>query len=143
MSINELQDEIVEEFACYEDWMEKYERIIEIGKDVPMIDAQYKTEDYLIRGCQSQVWLHAADKDGKVQFTADSDAIITRGLVGLMISVLSGQTAKDIAEADIYFVDKIGLHSHLSPTRSNGLNAMLKQMKNYALALQIQQSANL
>lgn len=143
MSINELQDEIVEEFACYEDWMEKYERIIEIGKDVPMIDAQYKTEDYLIRGCQSQVWLHAADKDGKVQFTADSDAIITRGLVGLMISVLSGQTAKDIAEADIYFVDKIGLHSHLSPTRSNGLNAMLKQMKNYALALQMQQSANL
>src|SRR5690606_9320269 len=118
MSINELQDEIVEEFACYEDWMEKYERIIEIGKDVPMIDARYKTEDYLIRGCQSQVWLHAADKDGKVQFTADSDAIITRGLVGLMISVLSGQTAKDIAEADIYFVDKIGLHSHLSPTRS-------------------------
>lgn len=143
MSINELQDEIVEEFACYEDWMEKYERIIEIGKDVPMIDARYKTEDYLIRGCQSQVWLHAADKDGKVQFTADSDAIITRGLVGLMISVLSGQTAKDIAEADIYFVDKIGLHSHLSPTRSNGLNAMLKQMKNYALALQMQQSANL
>ena len=143
MSINELQDEIVEEFACYEDWMEKYERIIEIGKDVPMIDARYKTEDYLIRGCQSQVWLHAADKDGKVQFTADSDAIITRGLVGLMISVLSGQTAKEIAEADIYFVDKIGLHSHLSPTRSNGLNAMLKQMKNYALALQMQQSANL
>lgn len=143
MSINELQDEIVEEFACYEDWMEKYERIIEIGKDVPMIDARYKTEDYLIRGCQSQVWLHAADKDGKVQFTADSDAIITRGLVGLMISVLSGQTAKDIVEADIYFVDKIGLHSHLSPTRSNGLNAMLKQMKNYALALQMQQSANL
>lgn len=141
MSINELQDEIVEEFACYEDWMEKYERIIEIGKDVPMIDTQYKTEDYLIRGCQSQVWLHAADKDGKVQFTADSDAIITRGLVGLMISVLSGQTAKDIAGADIYFVDKIGLHSHLSPTRSNGLNAMLKQMKNYALALQMQQSA--
>lgn len=141
MSINELQDEIVEEFACYEDWMEKYERIIEIGKDVPMIDTQYKTDDYLIRGCQSQVWLHAADKDGKVQFTADSDAIITRGLVGLMISVLSGQTAKEIAEADIYFVDKIGLHSHLSPTRSNGLSAMLKQMKNYALALQMQQSA--
>lgn len=143
MSINELQDEIVEEFSCYEDWMEKYERIIEIGKDVPMIDAQYKTDDYLIRGCQSQVWLHAGEKDGKVQFTADSDAIITRGLIGLMISVLSGQAAKDIAGADIYFVDKIGLHSHLSPTRSNGLNAMLKQMKNYALALQMQQSADL
>ncbi|HET8572479.1 MAG TPA: SufE family protein [Edaphocola sp.] len=143
MSIKDLQDEIVEEFACYEDWMEKYERIIEIGKEIPVIDTSYKTDDYLIRGCQSQVWLHAEEKDGKVLFSADSDAIITRGLIGLMISVLSGQTAKDIAEADIYFVDKIGLHSHLSPTRSNGLNAMLKQMKTYAIALRVQQSANL
>jgi len=135
MTINEIQDEIIEEFSFYNDWMEKYEHIIQLGKELPLIDAQYKTEDHLIRGCQSRVWLQADYKDGKVKFTADSDAIITKGLVGLMIHVLSEQSPKDIAAADIYFIDKIGLKSHLSPTRSNGLLSMLKQMKLYAVAL--------
>jgi len=135
MTINEIQDQIIEDFSYYEDWMEKYEHIIQLGKELPLIDDVYKTEDNLIRGCQSRVWLHADYADGKVIFTADSDAIITKGLVGLMISVLSGQSPKDIAETDIYFIDKIGLKSHLSPTRSNGLLAMLKQMKMYAVAL--------
>ncbi len=136
MTINEIQDQIIEDFSFYNDWMEKYEHIIQLGKDLPLIDEQYKDEEHLIKGCQSQVWLHADYQDGKVLFSADSDAIITKGLVGLMINVLSGQTPKDIAAADIYFIDKIGLRSHLSPTRSNGLLAMLKQMKLYAIALQ-------
>lgn len=135
MSINEIQDQIIEDFAFYEDWMEKYEHIIQLGKELPLIAEEYKKEENLIKGCQSRVWLHADYKEGKVEFTADSDAIITKGLVGLMINVLSGQSPKDIAEADIYFIDKIGLKSHLSPTRSNGLLAMLKQMKLYAIAL--------
>ncbi len=134
MSINEIQDQIIEDFSYYDDWMEKYEHIIQLGKELPLIEEQYKKEENLIKGCQSRVWLHAGLEDGKVVFTADSDAIITKGLVGLMISVLSGQPAKEIAEADIYFIDKIGLKSHLSPTRSNGLLAMLKQMKLYAVA---------
>lgn len=136
MTINEIQDQIIEDFSFYEDWMEKYEHIIQLGKELPLIDEQYKKDENLIKGCQSRVWLHADYKNGKVIFTADSDAIITKGLVALMISVLSDQSPKDIAEADIYFIDKIGLKSHLSPTRSNGLLAMLKQMKLYALALQ-------
>lgn len=135
MTINEIQEQIIEDFSYYEDWMEKYEHIISLGKELPLIEEKYKTEENLIKGCQSRVWLHADYKDGIVYFTADSDAIITKGLVGLMISVLSGQSPKDIANADIYFIDKIGLKSHLSPTRSNGLLAMLKQMKMYALAL--------
>lgn len=135
MTINEIQDQIIEDFSFYDDWMEKYEHIIQLGKELPLIEEQYKTEEHLIRGCQSRVWLHADFRDGKVIFTADSDAIITKGLVGLMISVLSDQSPKDIAEADIYFIDRIGLKSHLSPTRSNGLLAMLKQMKMYAVAL--------
>lgn len=139
MSINEKQDEIIADFSCYDDWMEKYEHIIQLGKELPLIDEQYKQSEYLIKGCQSRVWLHAEHAGGKVVFTADSDAIITKGLVALMISVLSGHSPKEIAEADIYFIDKIGLRSHLSPTRSNGLLAMLKQMKLYALALTIQQ----
>jgi cysteine desulfuration protein SufE len=134
MTINEIQDQIIEDFSYYDDWMEKYEHIIQLGKELPLIDEQYKKDENLIRGCQSRVWLHAELKDGKVVFTADSDAIITKGLVGLMISVLSDQPAKDIATADIYFIDKIGLKSHLSPTRSNGLLSMLKQMKLYAVA---------
>jgi len=141
MTINEIQDQIIEDFSYYDDWMEKYEHIIQLGKALPLIDEQYKTDDHLIRGCQSRVWLHAEIKDGKVQFTADSDAIITKGLVGLMISVLSGQPAKDIAAADIYFIDRIGLKSHLSPTRSNGLLAMLKQMKLYAVAFNATQAS--
>lgn len=135
MTINETQDQIIEDFSYYDDWMEKYEHIIQLGKELPLIGEQYKKDEHLIRGCQSRVWLHADYRDGKVIFTADSDAIITKGLVGLMISVLSNQPPKDIAEADIYFIDKIGLKSHLSPTRSNGLLAMLKQMKLYAVAL--------
>jgi len=135
MTINEIQDQIIEDFSYYEDWMEKYEHIIQLGKELPLIDEQYKTEENLIKGCQSRVWLHANYKEGKIEFTADSDAIITKGLVGLMISVLSDHSPKEIANADIYFIDKIGLKSHLSPTRSNGLLAMLKQMKMYAVAL--------
>ncbi|MFA6059019.1 MAG: SufE family protein [Taibaiella sp.] len=135
MTINEIQDQIIEDFSYYEDWMEKYEHIIQLGKELPLIAEEYKKEENLIKGCQSRVWLHADYIDGKVVFTADSDAIITKGLVGLMIGVLSDQSPKAIAEADIYFIDRIGLKSHLSPTRSNGLLAMLKQMKMYAVAL--------
>lgn len=135
MTINEKQDAIIEEFAFYDEWMDKYEYIIQLGKELDLIEEQYKTDDNLIKGCQSRVWLHATcDNSGKVHFTADSDAIITKGLVSLMIRVLSDQPAKDIVNADIYFIDRIGLKSHLSPTRSNGLLSMLKQMKMYALA---------
>ncbi|MCB0630617.1 MAG: SufE family protein [Saprospiraceae bacterium] len=136
MTINEIQDEIISEFSFFDDWMDKYEYIIELGKDLPLIDEQYKTEGHLIKGCQSLVWLHAEEEDGVVKFTADSDAIITKGLIALMIRVLSGQSPKDIAEADLYFINKIGLQEHLSPTRANGLLSMVKQMKLYGLALQ-------
>lgn len=137
MTINEIQDELIEDFAFFTDWMEKYEYIIQLGKEVPLIDEQYKTEEYIIKGCQSKVWLFPEIKDGKVYFTADSDAIITKGLVSLMVKVLSGHTAKEIVDADLYFVDKIGLKEHLSPTRANGLLSMIKQMKLYALALKV------
>lgn len=136
MTINETQDELIEEFSLFSDWMEKYENIIQMGKELPMIDAQYKTEDNLIKGCQSKVWLHADYKDGKVFFTADSDAIITKGLVSMVIRVLSEHTPEEIVHADLYFVDKVGLREHLSMTRSNGLLSMIKQMKLYAAALQ-------
>ena len=138
MTINEKQEEIIAEFNMYDEWMDKYEHLIALGKDLPLIGEQYKTDDLLIKGCQSRVWLHADFKDGLVHFTADSDAIITKGLVALMIDVLSGHTPKEIAATDIYFIDKIGLKSHLSPTRANGLLSMLKQMKLYALALSTQ-----
>jgi Cysteine desulfuration protein SufE len=137
MTINEIQDELIEDFAFFTDWMEKYEYIIQLGKEVPLIDERYKTDEYIIKGCQSKVWLFPEIKDGKVYFTADSDAIITKGLVSLMVKVLSGHTAKEIVDADLYFVDKIGLKEHLSPTRANGLLSMIKQMKLYALALQV------
>lgn len=143
MNIQEKQDSIIEDFEFFDDWTQKYEHIIDLGKDLPLIDVAYKTDDFLIKGCQSQVWLFAEVKDDhKVYFTADSDAIITKGLVSLMVDALSGQTAKDIAEAEIYFIDKIGLKSHLSPTRSNGLLSMLNQMKNYAIAFQKQSLQN-
>lgn len=143
MNIQEKQDSIIEDFEFFDDWTQKYEHIIDLGKDLPLIDPTYKTDDYLIKGCQSQVWLFAEVKDdNKVYFSADSDAIITKGLVSLMVDALSGQTAKDIAEAEIYFIDKIGLKSHLSPTRSNGLLSMLNQMKNYAIAFQKQSLQN-
>lgn len=137
MTIKEKQEELVSDFSFMDEWMDKYEYIIQLGKDLPLIDAQYKTADNLIKGCQSQVWLHAEMKDGLLYFTADSDALITKGLVSLMVSVLSGHTPKEIAEADVFFIDAVGLSSHLSPTRSNGLLSMLKQMKIYGLAYQV------
>ncbi len=138
MTINEIQDELIEDFSLFTDWMEKYEYIIQMGKDLPLIDEQYKTDDNLIRGCQSRVWLHADYKEGKVIFTADSDAIITKGLVSMVVRVLSDHTPAEIANAELYFVDKVGLREHLSITRSNGLLSMIKQMKLYAVALQTQ-----
>ena len=134
MTINEKQDEIIEDFEVFSEWEDKYRYIIDLGNDLPKIDAQYKTDDNLIRGCQSKVWLHGEPKDGKLFFTADSDAQITKGLVGMVVSVLSGHTPKEIVDTDIYFIDKIGLKNHLSPTRSNGLLSMLKQIKMYAVA---------
>ena len=135
------QAEVIEEFSLFEDWMDKYEHLIELGKDVPAIDDARKTDDHLIKGCQSRVWLAADEADGgTVRFTGDSDAIITKGLVGLMVRVLSGAEARAIAEADLHFLDAIGLHQHLSPTRSNGLASMVKQMKLYAAALAARQA---
>ncbi|MCW3093546.1 MAG: SufE family protein [Ferruginibacter sp.] len=136
MTINEIQDELVEEFSLFSDWMEKYEHIIQMAKELPMIEERYKKDENLIKGCQARVWLHAGFKDGKVVFTADSDAIITKGLVSMVVRVLSNHTPKEIVAADLYFVDKVGLKEHLSMTRSNGLLSMIKQMKMYALALQ-------
>jgi len=129
----EIASEIISDFELFTDWMDKYNFIIELGKSLPLIDEKYKTENYLISGCQSQVWLYADYKDGRVWFTADSDAIITKGIVNILIRALSGQTPDDIINADMEFVNKIGLREHLSPTRSNGLNSMIKQMKLYAL----------
>ncbi|AXY76991.1 SufE family protein [Paraflavitalea soli] len=136
MTINEIQDELIDEFSMFGDWMEKYEYIIQLGKELPLIKEEYKQPENLIRGCQAQVWLHADLQDGRVHFTADSDAIITKGLVSMVVRVLSGHTPEEIINSELYFVDKIGLREHLSVTRSNGLLAMIKQMKIYALAHQ-------
>ena len=141
MNINQLQDELIEDFLFFEDWMQKYDFIIQFAKELPIIDDQYKVDEYKIKGCQSQVWLKPEQKDGIVYFKADSDALITKGLVSLMIKVLSGHSAEDIAKADLYFIDKIGLKDHLSPTRANGLLSMVKQMKLYAIALSAQNKA--
>lgn len=138
MTINEQQDAIIEEFSMFSDWMDKYEYIIQLGKELPLIAEQYKVDDNLIRGCQSRVWLHPDYREGKIRFTADSDALITKGLISMVIRVLSGHSPREIVDADIYFIDAIGLNSHLSPTRSNGLLSMLKQIKNYALAFHLQ-----
>ncbi len=136
MSINDIQNEIIDEFSLFgDDWMEKYEYIIDLGKQLPLIEEKYKDEDHLIKGCQSQVWLQADQDKDKVVFTADSDAAITKGIISLLIRVLSLQTAEEISKADLYFIDKIGLKEHLSPTRSNGLLSMVKQMKLYGLAI--------
>ena len=135
MTINELQDEIIETFAISDDWMDRYSLLIDMGNALPALDEKYKTESNLIEGCQSRVWLHAQFIDGKVVFEGESDAVIVKGIVSLLIQVLSGHTPQEILDADLYFVDRIGLREHLSPTRSNGLLAMLKQMKMYALAL--------
>lgn len=137
MTIKELEEEITDEFALFDDWMEKYEHIIELGKDLPLIDEQYKTEDYIIKGCQSQVWLHAENKNGKISFTADSDAIITKGIISLLIRVFNDQKPEEIINAELDFIDEIGLKEHLSPTRSNGLLSMIKQIKTYALAYSV------
>ncbi len=134
MTIKEVQDEIIDEFLMFDDWAERYEYIIDLGKSLPMIDEQYKTDANLIRGCQSKVWLHAEQKDGKIEFTADSDAILTKGVIAIMIRVFSGQKSQDILDASTDFVDEIGLKEHLSPTRANGLVSMIKQIKMYALA---------
>lgn len=134
MSINEIQDEIIEEFNGFDDWMDKYQLLIDLGNDQSPIDAKYKTEQHIIEGCQSRVWLHCEEKDGKLYFEAESDALIVKGIVSLLIKVLSGHTADEILNADLYFIEKIGLKEHLSPTRSNGLVAMIKQMNMYALA---------
>ena len=134
MTINDIQDEIIAEFSDFDDWMDKYLLLIDLGNSQPPLDERYKTEQNLIDGCQSRVWLQADLVDGKVQFQAESDALIVKGIVALLVRVLSGHTPQEILDADLYFIDRIGLREHLSPTRSNGLGAMLKQMKMYALA---------
>lgn len=134
MTLNEIQENIVDEFSIFDDWMDKYNLLIDYGKRVPVIDARYRTKDYLIEGCQSKVWLKPEFNGDKISFSADSDAIITKGIVALLIMVLSGRTPDEIINADLYFIDRIGLRQNLSPTRSNGLLAMVKQMKLYAIA---------
>ncbi len=136
-TINELQDEVVEEFSGFDDWMDKYQMLIDLGNDLEPLDDKYKTEQNLIDGCQSRVWLQCDYVDGKLVFTADSDALIVKGIIALLIEVLSGHTPAEILDADLYFIDKIGLREHLSPTRSNGLLAMVKQIKAYALAYSV------
>ena len=134
MTINEIQDEIIEEFSGFDDWMDKYQLLIDLGNEQDPLDDKYKTEQNLIDGCQSRVWLQADLIDGKLLFTAESDALIVKGIVALLIRVLSGHTPQEILDADLYFIEEIGLKEHLSPTRSNGLLAMVKQMRMYALA---------
>jgi cysteine desulfuration protein SufE len=134
MNINEIQDEIIAEFEVFEDWLDKYNYLIDLSNDLPIMDPKYKTSEYLINGCQSKVWLRADLVDGNVRFTADSDAIITKGIVSLLIRVLSNRDPAEIMDTDLVFIDRIGLRENLSPTRSNGLLSMVKQMKLYALA---------
>lgn len=140
MTIAEVQNEIIDEFSMFEDWEERYQYMIDLGKDLPLIDEKYKTEDNIIKGCQSKVWVHAKMQDDKLSFTADSDAIITKGIIAILIRAFSDQHPKDIIEADTDFIDKIGLKEHLSPTRANGLVSMIKQLKMYAIAYQTQLS---
>lgn len=139
-TINELQDEVVEVFSDFDDWMDKYQMLIDLGNDLETLDDKYKTEQNLIDGCQSRVWVQCDYADGKLVFTADSDALIVKGIIALLIQVLSGHTPKEILDADLYFIDKIGLRDHLSPTRSNGLLAMVKQIKAYALAYEAKEN---
>lgn len=134
MSINEIQDEIIEEFAEFTEWMDKYQMLIDLGNDLDTLAPAYKNDQNLIDGCQSRVWLQCDIKDGKLVFTADSDALITKGIIALLIRVVSGHTPKEILDTDLYFIERIGLHQHLSPTRSNGLLSMVKKIKAYALA---------
>jgi len=136
MTINEIQEQVIEEFALFDDWADKYEYIIDLGKKLPPLDDQYKTDDNKIKGCQSTVWLHADLAGNQLRFGADSEAVIVKGLVSLLIRVLSDHTPEEIAQADLYFMERIGMHQHLAQTRSNGLASMVKQMKLYALAYQ-------
>ena len=140
MSIQEIQEEIIEEFAMFEDWMQRYEYMIDLGKTLPLIAAEFKTDDNIIKGCQSKVWVNAELKDSQLEFTADSDAIITKGIIAILIRVFSNQHPKDILASDTSFIDQIGLKEHLSPTRANGLVSMIKQIKMYAIAFQTQLS---
>ena len=142
MTINEKQDELIAEFEFLNDWMDKYEHIIEEAKELPAMDSSLKQDQYIIKGCQSTVWLYPQFNDGKLSFLADSDAIISKGLVALIVRVLSGHSPEEIRDADLYFIDKIGLKEHLSPTRSNGLLAMVKQIKLYAIALASKNTAS-
>lgn len=138
MSIQEIQQEIIEEFAMFEDWMQRYEHMIDLGKSLPLIAEEFKTEDNIIKGCQSKVWVHAELKNDQLEFRADSDAIITKGIIAILIRVFSNQHPKDILDAETDFIDQIGLKEHLSPTRANGLVSMIKQIKMYAIAFQTQ-----
>ncbi|MDR1054242.1 MAG: SufE family protein [Prevotellaceae bacterium] len=140
MTINEIQDKIIDEFSVFDDWMDKYSYLIDLGKDLPPIDASKKDEAHLISGCQSRVWINAEMHDGKIFFTADSDAVITKGIISLLIRTYSRHTSDEILNADLYFINHIGLKENLSPTRANGLLAMIKQIKLYALALKTEQN---
>ena len=137
-SIAEIQNELVDEFSVFDDWMQRYEHMIDLGRSLPLIDEHYKVDDNLIKGCQSKVWVHADLEDDKLIFTADSDAIITKGIIAILVRVLSNQRPQDIIDADMDFIDEIGLKEHLSPTRANGLVSMIKQLKLYAIAYQTQ-----
>lgn len=141
MTINEAQDEVITEFEDFTDWMDKYQMLIDLGNDLDELDPKYKNDSNLIDGCQSRVWLQCDYVDGKLVFTADSDALITKGIIALLIQVLSNHTPQEILDANLYFIDKIGLRQHLSPTRSNGLLAMVKQIKNYAIAYKAKEGA--
>ncbi|MDX9846898.1 MAG: SufE family protein [Tenuifilaceae bacterium] len=140
MTANDIQDQIIDEFTMFDDWMDRYQQLIDLGNDLTPIDEKKRTDQHLIKGCQSKVWIDAEMVDGKLQFAADSDAIITKGIVALLIRVLNNRTPQEILDAELYFIDKIGLKENLSPTRSNGLLAMIKQMKLYALAYQAKQN---
>lgn len=142
MTINELQDEVIEEFSDFTDWMDKYQLLIDLGNEQKPLDEKYKTESNLIDGCQSRVWLQADYVDGKIVFTVESDALIVKGIIALLIRVLSGHTPQEILDADLYFIERIGLKDHLSPTRSNGLLAMVKQIRMYALAFKMKDEQN-
>ena len=139
MNIQAIQEEIIDEFSMFDDWDERFQYVIDLGKSLPLIDEKFKIEDNIIKGCQSKVWLHADEQDGKLVFTADSDAILTKGIIAILIRAFSNQSAKDILDANTDFIDEIGLKEHLSPTRANGLVSMIKQIKMYALAFQAKQ----
>ena len=138
MTLTEVQDQIIDEFSVCDEWLDKYDYLIDLSKELPVIDEKHRTDQYVIKGCQSRVWVDAHMADGKIYFSADSDAIITKGIIALLIRVLNGRTPQEILDCDLYFIDRIGLRENLSPTRANGLLAMIKQMKLYALAFQNQ-----